>query len=108
MRFLVLVFQVYKEKGAGFLEAVYQECLEIEFDYQMGKLSKEDFQELRQKYKNEAVQLLQRIGQVSERGTKKTKQKGSRADNINFCWGCGEPLEGNETFCSGCGEPLKA
>jgi GxxExxY protein len=23
-------FEVYKEKGCGFLEAVYQECLEIE------------------------------------------------------------------------------
>ena len=27
-------FNVYKEMGCGFLEAVYQECLEIEFDYQ--------------------------------------------------------------------------
>ncbi len=25
-------FEVYKEKGCGFLEAVYQECLEIEFN----------------------------------------------------------------------------
>ena len=25
-------FEVYREKGCGFLEAVYQECLEIEFD----------------------------------------------------------------------------
>lgn len=25
------LFEVYKEKGAGFLEPVYQECLEIEF-----------------------------------------------------------------------------
>lgn len=25
------VFEVYKEKGCGFLEAVYQECLEFEF-----------------------------------------------------------------------------
>jgi len=24
-------FEVYKEKGNGFLEAVYQECLSIEF-----------------------------------------------------------------------------
>ncbi|MDQ5979724.1 MAG: hypothetical protein QG602_2699 [Verrucomicrobiota bacterium] len=27
-------FEVYKEKGCGFLEAVYQECLEHEFDLQ--------------------------------------------------------------------------
>ncbi len=26
-------FTVYKDKGCGFLEAVYQECLEIEFKY---------------------------------------------------------------------------
>jgi len=25
-------FEVYKEKGCGFLEAVYQECLEIELE----------------------------------------------------------------------------
>jgi GxxExxY protein len=27
-------FEVYKEKGCGFLEAVYQECLEIELQLQ--------------------------------------------------------------------------
>jgi len=27
-------FEVYKEKGCGFLEAVFQECLEIEFGIQ--------------------------------------------------------------------------
>jgi GxxExxY protein len=26
-------FAVYKDKGCGFLEPVYQECMEIEFDY---------------------------------------------------------------------------
>ena len=28
------VFEVYKEKGCGYVEAVYQECLEIEFEMQ--------------------------------------------------------------------------
>ena len=26
-------FNVYRDKGVGFLESVYQECLEIEFDF---------------------------------------------------------------------------
>lgn len=28
------IFEVYKEKGCGFLEDVYQECMEIEFELQ--------------------------------------------------------------------------
>jgi GxxExxY protein len=27
-------FEVYNDKGCGFLEPVYQECLAIEFEYQ--------------------------------------------------------------------------
>ncbi|MFT5300777.1 MAG: GxxExxY protein [Mariniblastus sp.] len=27
-------FEVYNEKGCGFLESVYQECMEIEYDFQ--------------------------------------------------------------------------
>ena len=30
-RIMGACFEVYREKGCGFLEAVYQECLEIEF-----------------------------------------------------------------------------
>ena len=33
-RILGACFEVYKEKGCGFLEAVYQECLQIEFELQ--------------------------------------------------------------------------
>ena len=27
-------FEVYKDKGCGFLEAVYQECLDLELSFQ--------------------------------------------------------------------------
>ena len=33
-RIMGACFEVYKEKGCGFLEPVYQECLEIEFEMQ--------------------------------------------------------------------------
>ena len=33
-RILGACFEVYKRKGCGFLEPVYQECLEIEFNLQ--------------------------------------------------------------------------
>ena len=33
-RIMGACFEVYKEKGSGFLEAVYQECLQIEFELQ--------------------------------------------------------------------------
>jgi len=33
-RIMGACFEVYKEKGCGFLEAVYQECLEIECEMQ--------------------------------------------------------------------------
>ena len=33
-RIIGACFEVYKNKGCGFLEAVYQECLEIEFEHQ--------------------------------------------------------------------------
>ncbi len=33
-RIMGVCFEVYKDKGCGFLEAVYQECLEMEFSDQ--------------------------------------------------------------------------
>ncbi len=33
-RIMGACFEVYKEKGCGFLEAVYQECLELELGFQ--------------------------------------------------------------------------
>lgn len=43
-------FEVYKEKGCGFAEAVYQECLDIEFEYQQIPYSAQH--SIRLKYKD--------------------------------------------------------
>jgi len=52
-----VIFEVYKEKGCGFLEEVYQECLELEckaqgipFERQKGLKLSYKGQELKKKY----------------------------------------------------------
>ncbi|MDR4496480.1 MAG: GxxExxY protein [Candidatus Scalindua sp.] len=47
------VFEVYREMGCGFLECVYQECLEKEFN--LSKIPFEAQKELQLKYKNEPL-----------------------------------------------------
>ena len=42
-------------------ESVYSALKEIDFDYSTGKLSKEDYDELENKYKTQAVALLKEI-----------------------------------------------
>lgn len=46
-------FEVYKDKGSGFLESVYQECLEIEFHHQ--GISSESQKELSLSYRGQIL-----------------------------------------------------
>ncbi len=49
-------FNVYKEKGCGFLESVYQECLEIEFCFQ--NIPFEAQKELQLKYRDKILKQV--------------------------------------------------
>jgi GxxExxY protein len=51
-------FEVYKEMGCGFLESVYQECLEIEFD--LKKIPAVSQQGLRLTYKDRELKQVYR------------------------------------------------
>ncbi len=46
-------------------EQTYAAIKELEFDYQMDKLSEEDYQELSGQYKQKAVAVLQQIDELS-------------------------------------------
>lgn len=95
-------------------EAIYEAIKDIEFDYQMGKLSEEDFAELRQQYKEEAIGLLKKIEQIQKKRIKSKKihakqrqQLKSGSKEIKFCWICGTPVTESDTFCANCGNKLK-
>lgn len=91
-------------------ENIYAAIKDIEFDYQMGKLSEEDFKELRQQYKDEAVNLLKEIDATQQKIIKpaapqsKSKSKEPvKGKAAKFCWICGTPVTKADKFCANCG-----
>ncbi|NLL19942.1 MAG: hypothetical protein GX262_13155 [Clostridia bacterium] len=49
-----------EDSGESTKTALFTALAEIEFDYKMGKMSEEDYRELKQTYQPEAVALLQK------------------------------------------------
>lgn len=90
-------------------ETIYAAIKDIEFDYEMGKLSEEDFKELRQKYKDDAVKLLKKIDQIESKRVKarNIQSKHKKKDGtVNYCWICGTAATQDDKFCADCGNPL--
>lgn len=58
-------------------EGTYATLKELEFDHETGKLSDEDFKELRGRYSAEAVKILQRIDELE--GTTGRSRGGPRS-----------------------------
>ena len=88
---------------------------DIEFDYQTGKISPEDFAEMNAKYRSEAVAILKRIdGAVKGKNKNKEKieaelrQLKARRKNTNgkFCANCGNAVQPGDRFCTQCGTRL--
>ncbi len=88
-------------------ETIYAAIKDIEFDYEMGKLSEEDFEELRQQYKDQAVSLLKKIEQKQKKVVKgEVLGSKNKSTNANFCSMCGTALIASDKFCANCGEKV--
>jgi len=53
-------------------EALYSAIRDIDFDYSLGKLSKDDYEELKSKYKLEAASVLQEMDQTQKQSETKS------------------------------------
>lgn len=117
-------------------ESVYSALKEIDFDYSTGKLSKEDYDELENKYKAQAVALLKEIdiivGKTNILGLDEEIEKEIRAirkteltddeeiereiikarqslvleNSRSICSVCGNEYRSDDRFCSKCGARL--
>ena len=82
----------------------YQAIRDLDFDFQLGKLSAADYQALRERHKAHAASVLQ---QLDARGQTAPAQVGSAREPKMFCTNCGTPREPEDKFCRKCGNKLK-
>ncbi len=104
-------------------EGIYAAIKEMELDHKMGKLSQEDYLNLREKYRAKAIGSLKRMDELESKGgvsedvadeiekevlalrkdgPKVTSKKGGAL----FCTQCGKKRSPGDRFCSWCGTKL--
>ncbi|MCS6859149.1 MAG: hypothetical protein NZT92_02375 [Abditibacteriales bacterium] len=101
-------------------DAIYAALKELDFDFQTGKLSSEDYESLRSRYRQRAVAILQQIDEVQKKGAldyeleaeiqiararraRQRKQRKGRPSSSWACVECGRMMTAADNFCSGCG-----
>lgn len=85
---------------------IYAAIRDIDFDYQMGKLTKEDYETLRQQYKTEAIGMMKQIDQTASRSSRRTTTSATVKNAERFCHHCGQPVGPEDQFCNACGGKL--
>lgn len=104
-------FQLEEKKRAA-----YSAIKELEFDFHMGKLTKEDYSELRSHYEKDAIEVLKQLDKsspledleekVEEEISNYLERKKRKIIN-HFCPHCGNEVKSQDCFCSKCGTKLR-
>lgn len=77
------------QEGLARKEVLLKELKEIDLDYQTGKLSVADYQELTSRYKQQTAEIIQKIDQL----------RGGQ----DLCLPCKKKVPTNAKFCPFCG-----
>ncbi len=87
---------------------------DIEFDYEMGKISREDFEQIQEQYRQQAIELFKRIDAAKGRAIPRKKletelqmlRQQRHGAAAKTCPSCGASAPATHRFCSHCGQRL--
>lgn len=91
-------------------DTTYSMLKELEFDFQAGTLTEEDYQDLETRYKRKAISILKELDgsekstEIDEEIEKQVREL--RQSRGRFCTQCGESCQESDSFCSRCGASL--
>ena len=117
---ILLMAETEADRLADRKAAIYGNLKDLTLEYQMGRLSDEDFRNLESGYKADAASILQKLEQMgvsesleasieggiaSRRKPPQTDKPGRRADRT-LCPSCGADIIPGKKFCADCGHEL--
>lgn len=91
-------------------DTTYSMLKELEFDFQAGTLTEEDYQDLETRYKRKAISILKELDgsekstEIDEEIEKQVREL--RQSRGRFCTQCGASCQESDSFCSRCGASL--
>ena len=91
-------------------DTTYSMLKELEFDFQSGILTEEDYRDLETRYKRKAISILRDVDDL-EKGTNvedeiEKQVRELRRSKGRFCPQCGVRYQEGDRFCSRCGASL--
>ena len=91
-------------------DTTYSTLKELEFDFQSGTLTEDDYRELEARYKRKAISILKDIDSL-EKGTGVEEEIEKQVQELRqskgrFCPQCGTGYQEGDRFCSQCGKVL--
>ncbi len=91
-------------------DTTYSMLKELEFDYQSGILSEEDYRDLEGRYKRKAISILRNVDDLGKGSNVEEEIERQvlelRRDKGKFCPQCGARCQDEDRFCSRCGTSL--
>ena len=96
----------------------YNNILDLDFEYTMGRITEEDYRRLRDEYKQDAAQILERIDRIEKGGSAYDEwieravviHKNNGGDGpeseLSHCPNCRNTIKGADKFCIHCGHKL--
>jgi predicted nucleic acid-binding Zn ribbon protein len=107
------------EELASQRDTAYRAISELEFDHQLGNLSQQDYQSLRERYRAEAAGIMQQLERAREpekeavAATRTVSSRVGRARKApealtdrRACPACGKAVPAGDRFCWHCGAAL--
>ena len=99
---------------------LYSTLKDLEFEFKVGRLAREDFRQLESAYKAEAAMILQKLDQmgagtgldeaierdIAARKAEMFASAGSPKGDPSRCQSCGAMLLPGKKFCADCGKPI--